>query len=81
MDTNVTCVENVKNWLNDSKCNHFKYVVIGAKLMITKIFNILKGAINGAIASVTFFIFDDNEIITSIIIKVVSTNPSSIFSK
>jgi hypothetical protein len=71
LDTNVTGVENDKNWLNDSKCNHLKYVVIGAKVMITKNFNIFKGAINGAIATFTFSIFDDNEIITSIIIKVV----------
>jgi hypothetical protein len=45
LDTNVTGVENDKNWLNDSKCNHLKYVVIGAKVMITKNFNIFKGAI------------------------------------
>jgi len=81
LDTNATGVENVKNWLNDSKCNHFKYVVIGAKVMITKKLNILKGAINGAIATITSYIFDDNEIITSIIIKVLSTNATSILSK
>jgi hypothetical protein len=35
LDTNVTGVENAKNWLNDSKFNHFKYIVIRAKVMIT----------------------------------------------
>jgi hypothetical protein len=32
LDTNATGVENDKN---DSKFNHFKYIVIGAKVMIT----------------------------------------------
>ncbi len=48
--------------------------------MIKKNLNIFKGGINGTVAIVTSFIFDDNEIITSIIIKVVSTYASSILS-
>jgi hypothetical protein len=80
LDTNATSVENVKNGLNDSKCNHLQYVVIEAKVMIKKNLNIFKGGINGTVAIVTSFIFDDNEIITSIIIKVVSTYASSILS-
>jgi hypothetical protein len=35
LDTNAIGVENGKNWLNDSKFNHFKYIVIGTKVMIT----------------------------------------------
>jgi hypothetical protein len=35
LDTNAIGVENAKNWLSDSKFNHFKYIVIGAKVMVT----------------------------------------------
>jgi hypothetical protein len=37
---------NVRNWLNDSKFNHLKCVVIRKKMMITRNINISKGVIN-----------------------------------
>jgi hypothetical protein len=42
--------------------------------MITKNINVSKGVINGAIAIMTSLTFNDNKMITSILIKVVSTN-------
>jgi hypothetical protein len=42
--------------------------------MIIENINISKGAINGAIVIVTTFIFNDNKMIASIRIKVISTH-------
>jgi hypothetical protein len=74
VETNVIGIEIVRNWLNDLKFNHINYIAIGAKVMITKNINISKGAINGTIAIVTIFTFNDNNMIASIIIKFISTN-------
>jgi len=35
LDTNAIGVENAKNWLSDLKFNHLKYIINGAKVMIT----------------------------------------------
>jgi hypothetical protein len=72
--TNATGIENAQNWLNDPKFDHIKYIFIGAKVMIKKNINISKGAINVAIVIVTSLNFDDNKKVTSITIKVISTN-------
>jgi len=48
--------------------------VIGAKVMTIKHINISKGAINGTIVIVTSLTLDDNKMVTSITIKVISTN-------
>jgi hypothetical protein len=37
MKTNAIGIENVQNWLNEPKFDHTKYIVIGAKVMITNI--------------------------------------------
>jgi hypothetical protein len=42
--------------------------------MTTKNINVSKGAINGGIARMTSLTFNDNKMIASILIKVVSTN-------
>jgi ABC-type uncharacterized transport system permease subunit len=42
--------------------------------MTTKNINISKGAMNGALAIVTSITFHNNKVVTSIIIKIVSTN-------
>jgi hypothetical protein len=81
METNATRTENEKNWLNDPKFDHIKYIAIRAKVMITKNINNSKGAINGAIVIMTFLTFNDNKTITSITIKVVSTNIYLILSR
>jgi hypothetical protein len=74
MKTNAIGIENAQNWLNNPKFDHIKCIFIGAKVMITKNINIYKCAINGAIVIITYFTFDDNKRVTSIIIKVISTN-------
>jgi hypothetical protein len=57
METNVTCIEIVKNWLNDLKFNHINYIIIVIKIMIIKNINISKGVINGAIVVICNFYF------------------------
>jgi len=74
METNVMGVEHVENWLHDSKFDHIKYVAIGASVMITKNINISKGVVNGTFAIVTSITFNNDKIITSITIKIISTN-------
>ncbi len=63
-----------KKKLNDPKFDYINYIVIGTKVMIIENINISKGAINGAIVIVTTFIFNDNKMIASIRIKVISTH-------
>ncbi len=74
METNAMGVEHVKNWLHDSKFDHIRYLAIGARIMITKNINVSKGAMNGAFAIVTSITFNNDTIITSITIKIISTN-------
>jgi ATP-dependent DNA helicase PIF1 len=74
METNVMGVEHVKNWLHDFKLGRNKYVVIGVRVMITKNINISKGVVNGALVIVTSITFNNDEVVTSIIIKIISTN-------
>jgi intracellular sulfur oxidation DsrE/DsrF family protein len=66
MKTNATSIENVQNWLNDLKFEHIKYIAIGAKVMITEVINISKGAINGRIVIITSLTFDDNKMVTRV---------------
>jgi len=68
METNVLGIQNVHSWLNDSKFNHIKHIIIRAILMLTENTNISKGAVNGAIVIITSIEFDNNKIIISIII-------------
>ncbi len=74
METKVMGVEYVENWLHDSKFDHIRYVAIGARVMITKTINISKGVVDGTFAIVTSTTFNNDKIVTSIIIKIISTN-------
>jgi len=49
--------------------------------MITKNINISKGAMNGTFATVTSITFNNHKIITSITIKVISTNIQIVLKK
>jgi serine acetyltransferase len=81
METNAMGVEHVENWLHDSKFDHIKYVAIGARVMITENINISKGAMNGALAIVTSITFNNDKVVTSITIKIISTNIQIMFKK
>jgi hypothetical protein len=70
----------IKIDLTDSKFNHFKYIVIGAKVMITN--NIIfERCDEWNYCYCHIFYFYDIEIITNIIIKVISKKTSLISSK
>jgi hypothetical protein len=64
----------VENWLCDSKFDHIKYVSIGARVMITKNINISKGTMNGTLLIVTSITLNNVKVVTSITIKIISTN-------
>jgi hypothetical protein len=81
METNAMGVEHVENWLYDSKFDHIRYVANGARIMIIKNINISKGTVNGAFAIVTSIIFNNDKIITSITIKIISTNTQIMFKR
>jgi len=74
METNVMGVEHVENWLHDLKLDCIKYVVISVRIMIAKNINISKGVVNGTFIIVTSITFNNDEVVTSIIIKTISTN-------
>jgi len=74
METNVMDVEHVENWLHDFKFYGIKYVVIGVRVMIVENINISKGVVNGTFVIITSITFNNDEVVTSIIIKIVSTN-------
>jgi hypothetical protein len=74
MESNAMGLEHVENWLHDSKFDHIKYVAIGARIMIIEKINTSKGALNGAFVIVTSIVFNNDKIITSITIKIISTN-------
>jgi hypothetical protein len=74
MKTNTLDIENVKTRLHDPKSNHIKYVTIGAIVMLAKNINISKGVVNGTIATITSVGFNNNKMVTSIIIKKFSAN-------
>jgi hypothetical protein len=74
METNAMNIENVQTWLHDPKFNHIKYVAIQTLVMLTKNTNISKGVVNGTIAIITSLKFNNDKIITSIAIKIISKN-------
>jgi hypothetical protein len=75
MEINAMGVEHVENWLHDFKFDHIKYVAIGARVMITENINISKGALT----IVTSITFNNDKVVTSIIIKIIITNIQIMF--
>jgi hypothetical protein len=49
--------------------------------MITKNINISKGVVNGALLIITSITFNNDEVVTSIIIKIISTNTQIMFKR
>jgi len=71
-DTNVFEFQHVQQRINDFHFDHIKKIAIGALVLLTKNIDISKGVVNGAFAIITFIKFNENRIISSIIIEIIN---------